>query len=413
MTRFLAAGARAGLTLVQVLVPLAIILGGFLAAAALLSLRPEAAQAPVEDVAAPVEVLTVRVAPAVVHVTGTGTVVADQQVVLTPQVGGRITSVSDDLRPGSRVKRGQILARIDPRDFEFAITQAQSQVAQAKLNLELEQSRAQVAGREWGLVGEGKSPDDAPLALRGPQVVAAQQGLASAQAALGVAKLGLERSVLRAPFDAIVLSEGVDVGQVVGVGTQVATLVGSQRLRVDVQIPVEEVSGLMVPGVDADRQGSVATVTQRLTLGGAGSQSVVRQGHVIGLGGEIDAATRTATVLVQVEDPLGDGTGLPLLPGAFVDVEIAGRLVPDMIALPRAAVRDGSIAWAVELGDGGAHLARRDLSIGWRETDRIFIRAGLSDGEQVVTSPLSLPIEGMSVRVLDSAAAPTVVEAGK
>ncbi len=387
---------RRGLTALQVVVPIAIIIGGGALAAALISMRPHATQAEVEEVATPVEVVIAAPTTLPARVEGTGTVVADAQVVLTPQVGGRIVSVSDALRPGGIVGKGDVLARIDPRDYQLAVTQADSQVAQAQVNLELEQQRAEVAQREWELVGEDRSVDDAALALRQPQLRSAEQALAAAEASLSSAKLSLERSVLRAPFDALVLSEGVDVGQVVGQATQVATLVGTERLRVEVQIPVEDLPSLDIPGMGAET-GSPAHVVQELTRGGAGERTIERDGTVMGLGGQIDPATRTATVLIAVDDPLGDGSGLPLLPGAYVEVSMSGRPLPQVATVPDAAVHEGAVVWLVGEGE---RLVRRDVTVGWRRDGQLYVTDGLSAGDRVVTSPLSLPVEGMAVRVI-------------
>ena len=386
---------RSGLTVLQVVIPIAILLAGGAAAAALFSMRPQAEQAEVAEVALPVEVATLEAATARAHVGGTGAVAAEQQIVLTPQVGGRLVSVSEALRPGGRVRQGEVLARIDARDFENAVTQAESQVAQARVNLELEKSRGTVAEREWALVGEGRSAEESPLALRRPQLASSQAALASAEATLATARLNLERTSLRAPFDAIVLSEGVDVGQVVGAATQVATLVGTARLRIEVRVPVEALAMLEIPGMGAE-QGSPATVIQQLTTGGAGSQAIRRTGQVIGLGGQIDAATRSATVLVGVEDPLGDGSGLPLLPGAYVDVDLEGRPVEGAIAVPRLGIREGTVAWVVGAEE---RLERRDVTVGWRSEDLVFVTAGLQAGDRVVTSPISVPVPGMAVRI--------------
>ncbi|RME23982.1 MAG: efflux RND transporter periplasmic adaptor subunit [Deltaproteobacteria bacterium] len=377
--------------------PVAIILGGVAIAALLFSMRPHAEQAEVEEVATPVEVVIAEPRTVPARVEGTGTVVADAQVVITPQVGGRIVEVAPELRPGGIVARGQVLARIDPRDYQLAVTQAESQVAQARLNLALEQQRAEVARREWELVGGGEPADEASLALRGPQLAAAEQALAAAEATLASAKLSLERSVLRAPFDAVVLQEGVDVGQMVGQATQVATLVGTERLRVEVQVPVEELPLLEIPGLGAD-VGSPARVVQNLAGGGAGPRTVARDGAVVGLGGQIDPATRTATVLVAVEDPLGDGADLPLLPGAFVEVEMSGRPQPGVTVVPDAAVHDGTVVWVVADGD---RLVRREVTVGWRQDGQLYLTGGLEAGDRVVTSPLSLPVAGMAVRVID------------
>lgn len=115
---------------------------------------------------------------------------------------------------------------------------------------------------------------------------------------------------------------------------------------------------------------------------------------MLGLGGQIDPSTRTVPVLVEIEAPL-EGE-LPLLPGAFVEVELAGRPTA-AVALPGAALREGEAVWTVGEGE---RLLRRPVQVGWREGETVFVTAGLSEGERVVTSPLSLPVEGLAVQVL-------------
>jgi multidrug efflux pump subunit AcrA (membrane-fusion protein) len=101
-------------------------------------------------------------------------------------------------------------------------------------------------------------------------------------------------------------------------------------------------------------------------------------------------------VLVTIDDPLGDGSGLPLLPGAFVDVDLRGRTLHGVAAVPRTGIREGNVAWVV--GDD-SRLHRTEVTVGWREEERVFVTGGLQDGDRVVTSPLSLPIDGMAVRL--------------
>ncbi len=380
--------------IITIALPILILGAGVAGTAALVLARQAAPQAPAEAVALPVDVAVVSELQAAMRQSATGTLTADQQIVLTPQVGGRIQSVSASLRPGARVAKGEVLARIDPRDFENALTQAESQVAQARVTLELERSRGAVAEREWDLVGEGRSSEQAPLALRRPQLASAEAALASAEATLATARLNLERATLRAPFDALVLSESVDVGQVVGAGSSVATLVGAERMRVELKIPVAWLAALEIPGLGAE-QGSPARITQ--LLGGEGGR-VQREGRVSGLGGQIDPATRTAALHITVEDPLGDGTGLPMLPGAFVQVELEGRGTR-ALSLPASALREGETVWVV---DEASRLARRQVSLGWREGDTVFLLDGIEPGERAVTSPISLPLEGLAVRVVEA-----------
>lgn len=379
--------------ILKIAAPILVVGLGVAGTAALVLSRQAAPQAAAEAVALPVDVALAVPVQAAMRQRATGTLAADQQIVLSPQVAGRVQSVSASLRPGARVAKGEVLARIDPRDFQNAQTQAESQVALARVNLELERGRSSVAEREWALVAEGRSSEQAPLALRRPQLASTEAALASAEASLATAQLNLERATLRAPFDALVLSESVDVGQVVGAGTAVATLVGAERMRVELKVPVAWLGGLEIPGLGAEI-GSEAQVTQ--LLGGEAGR-IQREGRVSGLGGQIDAATRTATLLVEVLNPLGDGTSLPMLPGAFVEVELEGRTV-DATALPSSALREGETVWVV---DEASRLSRRAVQLGWREGETVYLLEGLSPGERAVTSPIALPVEGLAVRVVE------------
>ena len=101
---------------------------------------------------------------------------------------------------------------------------------------------------------------------------------------------------------------------------------------------------------------------------------------------------------MAVDQPLATpDTALPLLPGAYVDVEIEGRPLEDTITIPRTALSQGNLVWVVSADN---RLQRREVSIGWRERDAVVVVDGLRPGERVVTSPLASPVEGMAVAPL-------------
>ena len=342
-----------------------------------------------------VEAIRVDSGEARALVQATGTVVADQQVVLSPEVAGRLTWVSADLTPGARFASGTSLARVDARDYEVAVEGEQSRLRQAELELALEENRGSVAAKEWELLGRDAG-GDGTLARREPHLEVARANVDAARANLKRAELNLGRTSIRAPFNAVVLSESVDVGQVVGSASQVAVLAGTDRFRIEAAVPYDRLTSLAIPGVDgvtAD-DASTATITQRL----GGGSTITRSGRVIGMGGQLDPQTRTATVLVVVDAPLDppDG-GLPLMIGAFVDVSLDGRTVDQALAVPRTAVYDGDTVWVV--GDDTT-LERRTVQTGWTLGDRLQILSGLEAGDQVVTTPLSSPIAGIRVRLL-------------
>lgn len=368
------------------------LVGGLGAAGAMIALSGSEEQKPPAAEVTPVEVVVADAATNPVHIKTTGTVIAARQVSVIPQVSGQLSEVSGKLQPGGRFAEGEVMARVDARDYRLAVEQQRSTVEQAQVELAVEQGRQKTARREWELLGgEGEPP---AIVARGPQLQAAEAGLASAKSRLATAELSLQRTALRAPFNAIVITENAEVGQVVGSAASIATLVGTDELWVQVSVPVERLVNIDIPGVNAE-EGSAVTVTQDL-----GSASIVRQGTVKQLSGQLDDQSRTATLIVSIGDPLNlkvdsEMPGLPMLPGAFVDIEITGRSAGETIKLPRIALEDHDHVWVAAEGT----LARRDVSVGWGTEDEVFITDGLAEDEQVIVTPMSFPIEGMQVSV--------------
>jgi RND family efflux transporter MFP subunit len=381
--------------IVKVAAPVGILALGALGAGGLIASGGAAQRATPEAPITPVEVLTLQPVDAPALVVATGVVRPDREVTVLPQVGGRIVSTSERLVPGGRFAAGEVMAQIDPRDYQLSVRQAESQLAQAHTEYQLEEGRQATARREWALVGDDRPAVEAAMALRAPQKAQAERALASAEAGLEQARLNLSRSSLTAPFNALVVSESVDVGQVVGASSQVARLVGTDRFRVEVSVPFEQLTALDIPGVNApvgEGAGSRAVITHAL---GAG-RALTREGRVLSLAGELDPQTRNARLLVVIDDPLEAAAGeLPLMPGAFVDVVLHGRAVEGAYEVPRSAVYDGDRVWTV---DAEGRLDAVEVTAGWSDAEHLLVTAGLSPGAQIVVSPLSLPLEGAPVR---------------
>jgi RND family efflux transporter MFP subunit len=329
----------------------------------------------------------------------TGTVVPAKEVVITPEVAGQLREVSPKLVPGGHFQKGELLARIDPTNYLAGLRQAEQALEAAKLEYQLEEGRAAVAEREWALLKPSdREGRDAELALRKPHLALALATVRSAEAGLERARMDVSRTRLVAPFDAVVVSEGVDEGQVVGAGTQVATLVGARAARVTVSVPVDQLDVVQVAGrPDASGElataGTMATVRQALADG----TQVVRHGEVIGISGQLDPQTRTALLTVALPDALDASTGgRPLLPGAFVSVELAGAGIGASYRLPRTALSDGNTVWVV---DDESTLERREVSVAWSLPDAVVLRDGVGVGEQVVVSAMSNPLVGQRVSV--------------
>ncbi len=378
-------------------VSLAIIAGGFVVARAIVTLEPEANRSTGKAAPTPVRITELQQKATTVRIAATGTVEPAAAINVVPEVTGRVGWRSPKLLPGGRFAKGETLARLDGREYAFAVDQEEARVRSAALELELERGRGEVAEREWKLLRGDAEGEASPLASRKSQLEAAQISLEAAKSGLGRAQLNLERTYLRAPFNVTVVSEDLNVGQRVGPTGSVARLVGTDEFWVRAGVRVEDLASIAIPGTNAET-GSIATVRQRLSDGAV----IEREGRVIRLVEELDPQTRRAQLLVSVKKPLEGGeSGLPLLPGAYVEVEIAGREVGGVAEVPAVSVYNGDTIWVVR----DSKLERRDVQVRFANGDSVFISGELEEGLQLVTSPLSNPIDGMPVAPSSTATA--------
>jgi len=339
-----------------------------------------------------VEVIQIGTSQHDVDLHAKGTVVPAKEIVLQAELGGRVIWQSPELVAGGRFKTDQPMVRIDPRDYQLAVESYRSQVNRAKLDLSIEARRGEVAKREWQAFGEmDVSEEQRALAQREPQLEATRLALKAAQSALKKAQLDLTRATLRAPFNAMVVSENVDTGQLLSPQTSVARLVGTDEYHVQVSVPVASLR--TVRARTADAPGSEAKIVQRV-----GQETIERRAEVIRQLPDLDAGGAMARLLLNIDNPLGERGNLPLLLGSFVDVAIAAQPIDDAIRLPRVALRNGRNVYVMNDQD---LLEIRDVQIAWTEPDAVLITGGLEPDERVVISRIATPVPNMLLRTAE------------
>ncbi|MBT8450415.1 MAG: efflux RND transporter periplasmic adaptor subunit [Deltaproteobacteria bacterium] len=351
--------------------------------------EPPRAEKPLEGTL--VDVIQIEASRHEVDLHAKGTVVPAQEIVLQPELGGRVIWQSPELVAGGRFKAGQPIVRIDPRDYQLAAESFRSQVNRAKLELRLEKRRGEVAVREWNSFGEmDVSEEQRALAQRKPQLESTRLELKAAQSALKKAQLDLTRTTLRAPFNAMVVSESVDTGQLLSPQTTVARLVGTDEYHVQVSVPVAALRTVRARTNDAP--GSETKISQRV-----GQETIERRGEVIRQLPDLDPGGAMARILVRIENPLGQAGDLPLLLGSFVDVEVGAQPIDDAIRVPRVALRNGRNVFVMNDLD---QLEIREVQIAWSEPDAVLVTGGLQANERVVISRIPTPVPNMLLRTL-------------
>jgi len=367
--------------------PLIVLIVGIASAGWLMSARkaPDRVERP--PLGPLVEVMPAQIADVPVVVDGHGEVVARVAVDVVPQVAGRVVKVHPSLVAGGFFRAGDVLVVIDPRDYELALERAQAAVARAQVSLQREQAEAVVAREEWDELHPG---EEAPgLVVREPQIRQAEAELAAAEADLAGARLNLERTRVSLPFDGVVVSESVDVGQFVGSANRLARVYGTDF--VDVRVPLEsrELAWFDVPSRDGG-PGSRAQVS--VTFGGARS---TWEGRVTRMEAQVDQASRMVHVVIEIKDPYDTSADHPaLLPGTFVDVQIFGRTLESVVPVPRFAIHEGNQVWVFDDGK----LAIRRVQVLRSDRHQTLVAAGIDDAELVIVSSLDAVTDGMAVR---------------
>jgi RND family efflux transporter MFP subunit len=224
----------------KIVIPIVVLIIGAAAAALIASARKTPPRVDRPPLGPLVEVTPVEVTDVPVTVTGHGEVVARVAVDVVPQVQGQAVRVHPSFVAGGFFRAGEVLVVIEPRDYELAVERAQAAVARAKVTLEREQAEAEVAREEWNGLHPGEEPT--ALVIREPQIRQAEAEHAAAVADLDVAKLNLERTKISLPFDGVVVSESVDVGQFVGNGSRLATVYGTDVVEVRVPLDSRELA---------------------------------------------------------------------------------------------------------------------------------------------------------------------------
>lgn len=325
-------------------------------------------------------------------VMATGSVQAAKDIILSPQVSGQVVRISENFIPGSFVEKGEVLLQINPADYRNVLLLRKRDLELAKANLSIEMGRQDVAKKDFELIGQEMSPENRALVLREPQLESEKANVKAAEAAVDQAQLNLQRTTIRAPFDAHIISRNTNVGAQLAPGAEIGRLVGMDEYWVVANVPMGKVNWLTFSD-KANGDGSAVKIYSNNW-----SDGQHRKGKLFRLVGALDAQTRLASVLISVPDPLVRNASMdtlpPLMIGAFVESHIQAKEIQDVVRLNRDHLRQGETVWVMDDGK----LRIRKVEIVFQDADYAYISKGLSDNDQVVITDLSTVVEGSDLR---------------
>ncbi len=384
-----------------------IVIGALAAAASMVLLRPEPASRPPPALVPFALTAPVEAGEGAIPVHAAGTVQPRAEVDVTAEVSGKVVWVAPAYQSSGRVRKGQPLFRLEDTDYVGRVQQARANVAMQRVELLKVEEEATVARSQYERFRErqgGEADPDAPspLALWEPQLQAARRALERDGAVLREAALNLARTEIRAPFDGIVRSESVDVGQYVAAGQSVGRLYASGS--VEVVVPLSDDAAALLPGLWELRAGEADTRIAARVIAEYGEGRYAWDGYLDRGAVTLDEQTRTIDVIVRVPRPFSNGapvdagpdaaTAPPLLVGKFVDVELQGLAPEQYFRVPDSALRTGDEVWAVR--DGKVTIV--PVRVLQRSDDVAYVTGALEADQPVVTGGVRLATEGMAVQ---------------
>ena len=379
----------------SIMLSIAVLAAGVVGTAYIGKKAPKARKRPPAKITPLVQVTRVQPDTHKVVVAAMGTVIPAREIILESRVSGRIVALHPEFTIGGFLDKGSEVLRIDPEDYELAVTLAQAKIKDAESILKVVEEEAAASEDEWRLLNKAnpESQQIPALVAKKPQLEAAKSRLAADRADLQKAKLNLARTRIRTPFNAIVRDKQVDVGSQVSGQEHLAELVGTDTYWIRASIPIDRLSWILIPGNPAE-SGSRVRISHR--------NGHELTGTVIKLLGDLETEGRMARILVEVKDPLGlkvkGKYQLPLLIGEYVRIEIEGRELQNVYRIPRSALRDDSNLWIASDDD---KLEIRSVKTVWRDAQTVLLGEGLEPNSRLIVSNLAAPVNGMPVQIAE------------
>ncbi len=377
---------------VKILTPILVLVSSVMIVNALAAgkKQPEKTEEPARPISLYVD--QVKLEQLNLQVSSQGEVKSTNQIKLIAEVSGRVVSVNKKLAAGAEFEAHEVLAVIDDTAYQLAVTQAESQVAEANVAVARELANAQYKKEQWKYKNPGQEPSE--YALNIPQVKDAETKLKAAEALLAQAKRDLAKTRITVPFRGRVLNEDIGMGQYITTGQSLGEVFSIDQVEVSLALTDKQLQELQLPMGFMTQQQSGPTVKLSAEVGGVWHQW---QGHIVRTQAAVNKDTRLIDATAVVDDPYGAGAdqGTPLAVGMFVMAEIDSQQTQSALVLPRDALRNKNKVFVI---NDDNRLEVRTVEVLATNTEQVLIKSGVVAGEWAVTSSSPGVVDGIEVQ---------------
>ncbi len=327
-----------------------------------------------------------------------GVVRAHHETPLTAAVGGTISAIHPGFEDGAFFSQGEVLAELEPADFEAAVESAESNLARAEAALAQEEARARQARLNWEDLGYEEEPSD--LVLRIPQLKEARANVDAAAAALDQARRDLSRTKIRAPFAGRVRDRLVGLGQAVGPSTSLGNVFATDYAEVRLPLTPEQLHFIALPSRPGDPE---VPVTLKDALGEAVDDGEAAEwpARIVRTEGALDETSRELFAIARIDDPFGlrhpDRPALRI--GQPVRAAIEADVLENVFVLPRVALRGVNRVYLVDPEESA--IVRTTIDPVWTTSEELVVRDGLEPGQWLSVTRMPYAPNGAPVEVVE------------
>ncbi|MCP3921735.1 MAG: efflux RND transporter periplasmic adaptor subunit [Desulfobacterales bacterium] len=283
-----------------------------------------------DKVVLPITVINAKSSDYPAIITLLGEVQPVKESFLKSQVSGKVNYVSENLKRGVIVKKGELLISIENSLYRSRVAQYELQLASAKLSLLKEKKEANEAVKNWENSGlKGKAD---PLLLRKPQLLVAEKEVSSAKAVLLSAEKEFSHCNIRAPFDGLIVKNSVNSGDSISEGQEIFLIYGIKKAEIAVNLNSKQWSKLPT---------DLRSINSKII----DDQQNMWDAKIVREGMRIVPESRLRELFLEVKNPLNQNP--PLLFGAFLSVKLTGKNISDLLELPESALTKSGKIWYV------------------------------------------------------------------
>ena len=319
-------------TTLQILLPILFVFAGYLTFQKMKASKEPPRSKPRVVVVPEAEVVTISPKSYAPPMQSFGIVESYDTTSLISQVQAPVIEISPFFRTGLQVSKGDVLVKIDPAEFLANVETARANIVIAESSLSEEKVTAQQAKDDW--VASGRKLESASdFVLRKPQLASAEASVQSARADLALAMKDLENTRIRAPYDGVISSRNISIGNLATISTILGTILSTEKAEVRLPLTPDQLAQWHM--VDE----------QELTFTNPGMPESSWTGVVRRTDPTIDSQNQVSYLIAEIDSPYASEPTLPI--GTFLNAEIPTPALENVYKVADTALVNDAFIWQV------------------------------------------------------------------